>query len=78
MSKKIKDSLSDQLKSANAKVSVKSVECPSGKSMNEGTKFDCTVQFDNGQSAAAHIEIQKDQQFSWTIDPTDLQKAVGG
>ena len=78
MAKKVKDSLNDQLKSADAKVAVKSVDCPSGKSMNEGTKFDCTVQFDNGQSAPAHIDIEKDQQFSWTIDPADLQKILGG
>ena len=57
MEKKIKAQLSEHLK-------VKSVSCPSGKSMSEGTKFDCKVTFDDDKAYDMHVTIQKDKQFT--------------
>ena len=77
MAKKIKDSLNQQL---GDKLAVTDVDCPSGKSMDKGTKFDCTAKFAGDQSATVHIEITEDKKFNFELDPDDAAKLhpVGG
>jgi hypothetical protein len=77
MAKKIKDTLSKQL-DGKSDVKIQSVDCPSGQELKEGNKFDCQLHFEGGLSMAAHIEIQKDKMFSWSVDPDDQAKLMGG
>jgi hypothetical protein len=76
MAKKIKETLSKQLDGKSA-VKIQSVDCPSGQEMKEGNKFDCNLHFEGGLSMPAHIEIQKDKMFSWSVDPDDQAKLMG-
>ena len=63
MENKIKTQLAEHLK-------VKGVECPTGKSMKEGTTFDCHVKFDDGNDFPIHVTIKADKQFvaEWDED----------
>lgn len=36
---------------------VKNVECPDGKKKKPNEKFDCTINFDDGQKLAVHVEV---------------------
>jgi hypothetical protein len=53
---------------------VKSVSCPTGKSMKEGTEFDCTVKFDDDVSLPIHITIKADKQFAGEWDDDSQAK----
>jgi hypothetical protein len=69
MEKKIKDQLSTTFK-------VKDVSCPSGKSMKEGTTFDCNVKFEDGNSYPIHVTIKADKQFAGEWDADTQAKLV--
>ena len=70
MAKKIKEQLTTN------GVTVKDVSCPSGQSIKEGTKFDCTVKVDDSMTVPIHIEIMKDKMFTANFDEDAQMKII--
>lgn len=73
--KQVEDSIKKDMTSKG--ITLKTIECPSGRSKKAGESFDCNATDDDGHDATFHVVVGQGK-YEWTTDSMSVEEDVVG